>query len=178
MKLTAPIVITAGLLAGYADTKPPAVPAALEPGIGETLAMMVPARGVQIYECRAGRDGKGGEWVFVAPEAELFDARGNVIGRHGAGPSWEANDGSRIAGSVKARAEAPTAGAVPWLLLAAKSTGPNGAFSEVTSIQRVNTAGGVAPAAPCTPATVGTSARVGYTADYYFYTARLPWRVL
>ena len=37
--------------------------------------MMVPAKGVQIYECRAKKDASAGfEWVFVAPEAELFDA--------------------------------------------------------------------------------------------------------
>src|SRR4030095_14771989 len=59
------------------------VPDKLKPGPNESLAMIIPARGVQIYECRASKDRVGGyEWVFVAPEADLFDARGNRIGRH------------------------------------------------------------------------------------------------
>ena len=136
------------------------VPENLKPATGE-LAMIVPAKGVQIYECR------NGQWAFVAPEAELFDASGKRIGRHYAGPQWEAADGSKVAGSVKARADAPEAGAIPWLLLDAKSVGSEGAFSKVTSVQRVATHGGVAPAGGCAPA--GAQARVGYTADYYFF---------
>jgi len=63
--------------------------------------MIVAARGVQIYECRVRKDaGAGYEWAFVAPEAELFDAKGNAIGRHGAGPTWQATDGSRIVGTL------------------------------------------------------------------------------
>jgi len=149
------------------------VPDKLKPGANESLAIIVPAKGVQIYECRASKDLTGGyEWAFLAPEAELFDARGNRIGRHYAGPHWESNDGSKIQGAVKERADAPTAGAIPWLLLAAKSVGADGSFSKIRSIQRVNTAGGVAPGGGCTAATSGAPARVPYTADYYFYTAR------
>jgi hypothetical protein len=149
------------------------VPDKLRPASNESLAMIVPAKGVQIYECRARTDMTGGyEWVFLAPEAELFDARGNRIGRHYAGPNWESNDGSKIVGAVKERADATAAGAIPWLLLAAKSVGAEGSFSKVTSIQRVNTAGGVAPGGGCTAATSGAPARVPYTADYYFFAAR------
>jgi hypothetical protein len=148
------------------------VPDTLKPTAGETVVLTSRARGVQIYECRARKDGAGFEWAFVAPEAELFDARSRSIGHHGAGPSWEAVDGSRVVGSVKARADAPVPGAVPWLLLSAKSTGFAGAFAAVTSIQRVNTAGGVAPATPCNDDLKGTTVRVPYTADYVFYAAR------
>jgi hypothetical protein len=136
---------------------------------GERPAMTVPARGVQIYECRARKDG-GFDWTFVAPDAELFDARARSIGRHGAGPFWQASDGSRIVGTLKAKADAPAPAAIPWLLLTTKSVGPAGAFSGVTSIQRINTAGGVAPSAPCTEGLQGTTARVPYTADYIFLT--------
>ena len=49
--------------------------------------MVVPAKGTQIYECRAKKDASGAyEWAFVAPDAVLYDVRGNVIGKHGAGP--------------------------------------------------------------------------------------------
>src|SRR5690242_9331017 len=141
-----------------------AVPDSLKPAAGESLAMIVAAKGVQIYECRAG------EWAFVAPEAELFDASGKQIGRHYAGPHWEAADGSKVIGTVKARADAPAAGAIPWLLLGAKSVGPEGTFSKVTSVQRVATVGGAAPAGRCAEA--GARVRVAYSADYYFYSAK------
>jgi hypothetical protein len=156
----------AAILAGCAT--PVHVPAALEPPANETLAMVVPASGVQIYECRAKKDSAGYEWAFVAPEAQLSDRAGRTIGSHGAGPSWQARDGSRIVGTVKQRADAPQSAAIPWLLLSAKSDGPEGAFSKVTSIQRVNTVGGIATATGCAAATSGTRSRVAYTADYDF----------
>jgi hypothetical protein len=150
------------LAAGCATTV--AVPESLNPGANQSLAMVVPAKGVQIYECRDRK------WVFVAPDAELFDAGGRRIGKHYAGPVWEANDGSRVAASVKSRADAPAPGSIPWLLLSAKSVGAEGAFSKVTSIQRVSTSGGLAPRGEC--AQPGERARSSYTADYYFFTAR------
>ena len=164
------VVLIPCLLAGCA-TQPLAVsiPDRLKGGPNETLAMVVPAKGVQIYECRPRRDQVGAfEWSFVAPEADLFDRRGAKIGKHYAGPHWEANDGSKLQGTLKERADAPQAGAIPWLLLAAKSVGPQGSFSKVTGIQRVNTAGGVAPKDGCAPSSAGAKARVEYTADYYF----------
>lgn len=156
-----PIVAIAAL-AGCASSV--SVPDSLKPAAGESLALVVPAQGDQIYECRAGR------WAFVAPEAELFNRAGKKIGRHYAGPHWESLDGSRIVGAVKARADAPRAGDIPWLLLSAKSVGAEGAFSKVTSIQRVTTMGGSAPIEPCSQD--GRRVRVPYTADYYFFTAK------
>ena len=99
-------------------------------------------------------------------------ARGNRIGRHYAGPHWEAADGSKISGTVKERADAPVADAIPWLLLTASSVGPEGSFSKVTSIQRVNTVGGVAPRGGCSQSTAGAPARISYAADYYFFAVR------
>ena len=156
-----PIVAIAAL-AGCASSV--SVPDSLKPAAGESLALVVPAQGDQIYECRAGR------WAFVAPEAELFNRAGKKIGRHYAGPHWESLDGSRIVGAVKAHADAPRAGDIPWLLLSAKSVGAEGAFSKVTSIQRVTTLGGSAPIEPCSQD--GRRVRVPYTADYYFFTAK------
>ncbi len=145
------------------------VPDELKPSASESLATIAAARGVQIYECRAAKDRPGTyEWAFVAPEAELFDARGKKIGRHYAGPHWESVDGSRIVGTVKGRAEAMQPDAVPWLLLATKSVGSQGAFSKVSSVQRVNTVGGVAPKSGCSQSQLGMSVRMPYTADYYF----------
>ena len=147
------------------------VPDTLKPGANESFLMVVPAKGVQVYECRAKKEtGAGFDWVFVAPEADLFDRRGNTVGRHGAGPHWQSNDGSRVVATLKQQADAPVSGAIPWLLLSAKSNGPEGSFSNVTSIQRVNTAGGIAPSTGCHRDSAGTTARIPYTADYYFFT--------
>src|SRR5688572_1145149 len=152
--------MSALLLAGCASVP---VPESLKPSANESLAMVVPAKGVQIYECRAGK------WTFVAPDAELFDRTGKTIGKHYAGPHWEAADGSKVVATVKARADAPAAADIPWLLLGAKSVGADGAFSKVTSIQRIATAGGIAPKGDCAQ---GAQARVPYTADYYLFTGR------
>ena len=74
------------------------VPDTLKPGANESLAMIVPAKGVQIYECRAKKDaGAGFEWAFVAPEAELFDrarqerSAGTARGRTGKPPTAAAS---------------------------------------------------------------------------------------
>ena len=162
----------ASALALAACVTTPEIPSALQPEAKETLAMVVPAKGVQIYECRAKKDNADAfEWAFVGPQAELYDMRGNLIGTHGAGPSWQALDGSRIVGSVKARADAPTAGNIPWLLLATTNAGPSGSFSRVTSVQRVNTWGGLPPAKPCNREFMGKQVGIHYAADYRFYVS-------
>jgi hypothetical protein len=137
-------------------------PDALQPAGNESLKRVIYAKGVQIYECRAQ------QWVLVGPEADLFDGKGNLVGRHFAGPQWEATgDGSKVLGTVKARAEATEAGAIPWLLLSTKSVGGHGYFSDVTSIQRVATRGGAAPGGGCPHD--GLVARVAYSAEYHFF---------
>jgi hypothetical protein len=149
------------------------MPDKLKPRANESLALIVPAKGVQIYECRTKKDQAGAyEWAFVAPEADLFGTSGKKIGRHYAGPYWESTDGSKIAGTVKERADAPQADAVPWLLLVTRSVGSQGSFSKITSIQRINTVGGVAPKSGCSQSAVGTTARIRYTADYYFLSEK------
>ena len=127
---------------------------------------------MQIYECRAkAGSAAGAEWAFVAPDAQLFDAAGRPSGKHYAGPHWEDGDGSKVVASVKARADAPTADAIPWLLLTARSVGGDGRLAKVTSIQRINTVGGVAPVGGCDASTLGRSARVPYSADYVLFSA-------
>lgn len=150
----------------------PAVPENLKVPATQKLTVAAQAKGVQIYECKASAaDPTRFEWVFVAPEAELFDTSGKNIGKHYAGPTWESNDGSKVVGEVKARDDGPDANAIPWLLLNAKSTAGTGVFSKTQSIQRVKTVGGKAPAGGCDKAQVGKVARVAYQAMYYFYVA-------
>lgn len=167
MKTSIPALLAVLLTAGCANL----VPRQLQPA-GETQAFTLPAIGVQIYECRAraGAESRH-EWAFVAPEADLFDHGGKRVGRHYAGPHWEAADGSKVVASVRERADAPMPDTIPWLLLASKPAGgPEGAFSKVTSIQRVNTVGGTPPKSGCAQATAGTQARVYYSAHYQFFT--------
>jgi len=168
-----PLVVAAALLIGCAGAETPvaavSVPEPIKARAGESLARVVPAKGVQIYECRAVKDKTGvWEWAFVAPDAELFDTRGNRIGKHYAGPKWEAADGSIVSATVQGRADAPKSSDISRLLLNATASGPQGSFSKVTGIQRVNTVGGIAPSMPCGAANAGAQARVPYTADYYF----------
>lgn len=173
MKRTATLSALLLIAAACAIANPsmPQVPDNLKPGADEAMLGAVSARGVQIYECRMKSDDVT-EWAFVAPEAELF-VDGKRVGTHYAGPQWESFDGSMVAGVVKARADAPQAGAIPWLLLATKSVGPEGALAKVTSIQRINTRGGSAPnASECTIASVGKRARIDYTADYVMFGSR------
>ena len=160
-----------GLALGACAT-PPVVnwPAELAPSANEAWLMTVAARGVQLYECRANTSGAA--WAFVAPEAELFDDARRKVGTHGAGPFWQHNDGSRVLGTMKARADAPMADAIPWLLLETRSDGPAGAISGVKNIRRVHTVGGLAPREGCSPGTLGTTVRVPYAADYFLYTTR------
>ncbi len=165
-----PFPIPAALaLALGACTAPPMHSTAIAPDAQESLRFALDARGVQVYECRVERTSGRPAWAFVAPEAELLDKHGHAAGTHGAGPVWQAPDGSRVMGTVTRRADAPDPNAIPWLLLTARSTGMPGRFSEVTSIQRLRTQGGLAPATGCDDAAIGRTARVPYAAEYRFF---------
>jgi hypothetical protein len=147
------------------------IPAPLRVSAADLSTLRTHAVGVQIYQCRAGKDGAARfEWQLKEPSADLYDKKGNKIGRHYAGPTWESNDGSKVVGEVVARADSPEPGAIAWLLLSAKSTSGNGVFGGVHFIQRLHTAGGNAPAGGCDQA--GKELRVSYSADYWFYVAK------
>ena len=164
--------ILAGCAASNVATNP-LVPENLKVPAGQALSLVSPATGVQIYECGATKTEPARfEWVFKAPEADLFDLSGKKMGKHYAGPTWESNDRSKVIGEVKARDDGPAATAIPWLLLSAKSTSGKGVFSETQSIQRLYTVGGKAPAQTCNRAQLGKEARVPYKATYYFYVAK------
>ncbi|HEX4557514.1 MAG TPA: DUF3455 domain-containing protein [Xanthobacteraceae bacterium] len=149
-----------------AAAQTPDLPAALKPA-GMSVYLEVPATGVQIYTC--GKNDAGSwTWTFKAPEAALFDTAKKQIGKHYAGPSWEALSGGKVVGAVKASAPAPKAGAIPWLLLDIKSSEGSGVFNQAKGILRVSTEGGVAPGQGCDEANAGKEARVPYTATYLF----------
>jgi len=91
------------------------------------------------------------------------------MAKHYAGPTWEADDGSKVIGEVVARSDSPKPDSIPWLLLRAKTTSGSGLFSGVLSIQRLDTVGGSAPAKGCLQPQSGQELRVSYTANYLFY---------
>jgi hypothetical protein len=143
------------------------VPEMLRAPAGEEVVLEAHAKGVQIYVCQPGADGKSA-WVFKAPEAELRDAAGKTIMHHWEGPTWKHVDGSEV--TAKKTKDAPQPNAIPWLLLTATGHKGEGILSRVTSIQRIRTEGGLAPSAStCEAATNGKESRTDYTADYVFY---------
>jgi hypothetical protein len=159
-------------------TPPASVPAAIAVPSGSTLAIHDHGVGTQIYTCTASGGADAGAdagavtyaWVLKGPDAILSDATFAQVGVHGVGPTWTSSDGSKIAGTKLAQTNSPASDAIPWLLLRATSTGGAGVFATITSVQRLNTAGGVAPATGCGASTVSTETSVNYSADYYFYT--------
>jgi hypothetical protein len=70
-----------------------------------------------------------------------------------------------VKGKVIASAPGATENDIPWLKLDVVEHRGHGVLSNATSIQRVNTKGGVAPGA-CE--TAGSSLIVPYSADYVF----------
>jgi hypothetical protein len=147
----------------------PNVPAAIQVPAGNKLDFAFSAIGVQIYACKVSAPGYA--WVFQAPEATLLDDTMEVAGSHFAGPTWQSKDGSAVVGTKLAAATVdPTA--IPWLLLQAVSHSGDGRMTQVTYVQRLNTTGGLVPAAAdCNAQKVGAIARVSYTAKYFFYQA-------
>jgi Protein of unknown function (DUF3455) len=159
------------LSAGISSIAAPTAPDALRPAGNERALFTWSATGSQIYECRISDKGSL-TWTFVAPEADLFGPDRQKAGTHGAGPFWAAFDGSRITGTVKARADGAGPSDIPLLLLSAKSAGAAGKLAGITSVQRMNTVGGAAPASGCDAAAdAGKRTKQPYTADYVFFAA-------
>jgi hypothetical protein len=167
------ISIAFGPVAHARDSEPlPTVPPALAVPAGNEVEVKFAASGVQIYRCLpSAQVATEFVWTFVAPEATLFDRVGKVAGRHYAGPTWEANDGSKIVGKVAAKAPSPDGTSIPWLLLTATVVQAGEIFEHIGFVQRLHTSGGSAPASGCSSDAANTEVRVPYTSDYYFYSA-------
>lgn len=154
-----------------AEVCPAGVPATLLPPANETIKSKVSAVGVQTYMCSSNSAGAF-VWTFVAPQANLFNDDGKLIGTHFIGPTWQGNDGSSVVGK-KVIGYSADASAVPWLLLTAVSHGAEaGRFDDVSSIQRLSTVGGNAPAGGCDQAHAGAIAQIPYSAEYVFYRVK------
>jgi hypothetical protein len=166
-----------------AEVNPPAVPANLEVPEGNHAVRIAHARGTQNYICL----GAGLSWTFIGPQATLFDDEGDQSMTHFLSPNplesgvaratWQHSKDTSAVWALAIASSTDSAyvtpGAIPWLLLhvVGSQEGPNaGAKISTTSyIQRVNTAGGSAPAGAC-PST-GARVFVPYETDYVFYRA-------
>ena len=146
------------------------VPQQLQPPAGEQLVLQLHAKGYQVYTCK--EDVAQYNWVLKAPDAQLFDKDGKPFGKHFAGPSWEANDGSRVTGQPIAIVPSPDAHSIPWLLVPVVSHEGIGVLAHVNFIQRLNTKGGKAPSSGCDESHAAQEIRVPYSADYVFYTPK------
>jgi Protein of unknown function (DUF3455) len=146
----------------FADAASAQVPPAIA-APDETVVATLHAEGAQIYECKAGNDGKL-VWIFREPIATLL-LEGKTVGRHDAGPNWEHSDGSAITGRVAANAPGKSAVDIPWLKLDVTARRGSGTLAGVSTVQRINTQGG-AHAGACEKA--GAFHSAPYAADYVF----------
>ena len=155
--------ITLLLLASSATTRAagPLPDAIAAPG--ESVILTVHAEGAQVYECKAGADGKP-LWSFREPIATLL-LDGKTVGRHYAGPNWEHADGSAVVGKVAGSAPGATPNDIAWLKLGVISQRGSGVLTGVTTVQRINTHGGKLDGA-CDKA--GAFRSAPYSAEYVF----------
>ena len=129
----------------------------------ETVVLTLHAEGAQIYQCKAGSDGKPA-WAFREPIATLL-LDGKTVGRHYTGPSWEHIDSSAVVGKAVGNAPGATPNDIPWLKLTVTSGRGTGILNGVTTVQRINTTGGKLEGACDKP---GTYRNAPYSADYVF----------
>ena len=155
------LLLLSGSLASAAAAETPLPDAIAAPG--ETIVLTVHAEGAQVYECKAGTDGKL-TWAFREPIATLL-VDGKTVGRHYAGPNWEHSDGSAVVGKAAGNAPGAAPNDIPWLKLDVVSRRGSGVLSGITTVQRIHTRGGKLEGA-CDSA--GTYRSAPYSADYVF----------
>ena len=144
----------------------PAETGALIPPDGHFIFFAI-GTGSQIYEAQRTEDGTLG-WKLKQPEAVLQDAASQVLGRHGAGPTWELNDGSSIHGDGKPIQVLTQPNAIPWLLLRVNADlNHPGRLSKVRYVVRLASSGGVAPS--LAPEKEGALTKSAYQAVYLFF---------
>jgi len=153
------LLSSASVLSSSAQTPLPDAIAAPD----ETVVLTLHAEGAQVYECKAGTDGKLA-WAFREPIATLL-LDGKTVGRHYAGPNWEHIDSSAVVGKAVGNAPGATPNDIPWLKLTVTSGRGTGILSGVTTVQRINTDGGKLEGA-CDKA--GAYRNTSYSADYVF----------
>ena len=146
------------------------IPEQIKPPIGNSSVLTVHAKGDQIYQCSLSEGAYS--WQIQAPDATLFDAQGEVVGKHYSGPIWEYKKGGQVVGRIVNKVDVAPDLAITWLLVEVVSHKGKGLFSDVTFINRINTHGGLPPSHGCDSNHLGGEQRVAYSADYIFYAKR------
>ena len=159
--LALPSIALLGFVMNAAAADTPLPDAIAAPGY--VAALTLHAEGAQVYECKADASGKLG-WSFREPIATLL-ADGKTVGRHYAGPNWEHADGSAVVAKAAGNAPGTSPKDIPWLKLEVVASRGSGVLSGVTTVQRINTAGGRLEGA-CEKA--GAFFSAPYAADYVF----------
>jgi hypothetical protein len=165
-------LLTVATCALAAVAPPAGITSAITAPADEEAAFVLRGQGTHAFECKPlASDPSRFGWTFATPDVTLYDA-GRPVARHAAENTWEAmGDRSSVSGAPRARQDGGSSN-LPWLLFRAQSTPDAGLFAGVTSVQRVNTSGGVAPDGGCDASNAGKEARVAVAADYYFYRRR------
>jgi Protein of unknown function (DUF3455) len=171
--VAAVLLALCGLVAASAAAHPAPQTAPGDPIDPRTYApdsevfLVVHANGVQKYACQPN-----GTWLFTDPEADLYKPgaktpKGTHFLNFATGrPVWQWQDGSSVEAARKASAPAG-AGNIPSLLLEMVAADGD-RLGRTTWVQRLNTAGGVAPEGTCIP---GATRAVPYESDYLFWKA-------
>ncbi len=146
-------------------------PDQLQPPKNQALRFKLTGKGSQVYVCQ--NSGGAFKWVLKAPDAKLYNEAGDLAGRHFAGPTWEATDGSEVKGKMVTSVPSPDAEAIPWLLVTVISHSGSGSMSSIQSIQRTGTKGGKAPKDGCDAQAEQKEVAVPYEATYWFYGENL-----
>ena len=169
----APACLAAALAAtpAFALMEPSGIAPGLRAPANEVPAFMLSGNGFMVYQCKATPANPNVyAWFFVAPDATLYEG-GHETARMATPNLLESlDDGTSLSGVVRAAQASP--GALPWTLSQAQSMGDAGLFANVSSMQRVNTRGGLPPATGCNADNDGAESRVAFNADYYFYRRR------
>ena len=169
MRTLALLLATAAALPAAAIPEPSGATARIRPSATEEASFVLSADGVHVFECKAAAGGFS--WTFVAPDVTLYEG-GRSVATQTVPNLWESSsDRSSVSATVRST-QAAGGTALPWALMTAVPLSETGMFAGVTSIQRVNTSGGVAPASGCGASSAGSETRVPFTADYYFYKRR------
>ena len=144
----------------------PYIPDSIQVPAGFIAFLTTHAKGDQIYQCQLNQAVYS--WQVLAPDAQLFDEQGLIIGKHYSGPVWEYKEGSRVQGKLIGKHEQVTTG-IPWLLIEVVSHQGDSLFAQAKFINRINTHGGLPPSSVCNSNHLGSEKRVSYIADYIFY---------
>ena len=186
--ITLAVAVTAGFpqLAHAERVRSPRVPTDLQVLPPYKGFLVGHATGTQNYICLPS--GTSFAWTLFTPQATLFEDNENQIITHflSANPieggvaraSWQhSRDTSTVwavATDIYTLPDFVAPGAIPWLKLhvVGAQDGPDRGdkLTPAVFIQRINTAGGLAPTTGCSASIdVGKKALIPYKADYYFY---------